>query len=292
MPPRQRRIRDRPDQGRTRETQAEKYPLGLVYGGTAPLMLAGIFTEERPIRVRLARFCGVFCWQPSLGWRSVERLCAVKLRGSTDTPSDHSPLERLRFMELGKQCCCDDFGKLILRLSIGGLMLFHGVAKIMHGIDPIVAAVKGSNVPEFVAYGVYVGEVLGPLLVLIGLWTRLGALMIVADMIVALVLVHRADLGNLSPMSGAWAVELPALYLLVRWRSCSWAPDASASPVADAARRPGRRLRKRSRCSLAKARLPSKASPGQRPGKLPHRFQRALAHGGKGGEKTAHGADQ
>ena len=117
-------------------------------------------------------------------------------------------------MEPGKRCWSDDLGKLILRLSIGGLLLFHGVAKIMHGIDPIVAAVKGNNTPDFVAYGVYLGEVLGPILVIVGLWTRLGALMIAVNMIVAVALAHRGDLGSLTPMSGGWALELEGLYFL------------------------------------------------------------------------------
>jgi putative oxidoreductase len=117
-------------------------------------------------------------------------------------------------MEPGKRCWCDDTGKLILRLAIGGLLLFHGVHKIMHGIDPIVAGVQGNGAPSFLAYGVYLGEVLGPILVLLGLFARFGALMIIVDMIVALLMVHRGQLGMLSPDSGAWAVELPALYLL------------------------------------------------------------------------------
>lgn len=116
-------------------------------------------------------------------------------------------------MEPGKRCWSDDLGKLILRLAIGGLLLFHGVDKIMHGIEPIKAAVKGNNTPEFVAYGVYLGEVLGPILVIVGLWTRLGALMIAVNMIVALAMVHRGDFGSLSPMGGAWALELQGLFL-------------------------------------------------------------------------------
>lgn len=117
-------------------------------------------------------------------------------------------------MEPGKRCWGDDLGKLVLRLSIGGLLLFHGVGKIMHGIDPIVAGVQGNGAPSFLAYGVYLGEVLGPILVLIGLFTRLGGLMIVVNMVVAILIAHRGDLGNLTPMSGGWAVEMPALYLL------------------------------------------------------------------------------
>ena len=30
-----------------------------------------------------------------------------------------------------------DFGLLLLRLTIGGLMLFHGVSKLINGVGPI-----------------------------------------------------------------------------------------------------------------------------------------------------------
>ncbi|MGE4517838.1 MAG: DoxX family protein, partial [Arcobacteraceae bacterium] len=56
-----------------------------------------------------------------------------------------------------------DFGKLLLRLMVGGLMLFHGIAKINGGIDFIITKVTQEGFPEFLAYGVYIGEVVAPL---------------------------------------------------------------------------------------------------------------------------------
>ena len=106
------------------------------------------------------------------------------------------------------------FGQAGPALAIGGLLLFHGVHKIMHGIDGIAAGVQGNGAPSFLAYGVYLGEVLGPILVLIGLFTRLGGLMIVVNFIVAILIAHRTQLGTLDPTSGGWPAELPALYLL------------------------------------------------------------------------------
>ena len=49
----------------------------------------------------------------------------------------------------------EDIGKLILRLSIAGLMLFHGFAKLFNGIDGIKFLVNQAGLPEFIAYGVY-----------------------------------------------------------------------------------------------------------------------------------------
>ncbi len=106
-----------------------------------------------------------------------------------------------------------DIAKLLLRLTVGGLMIFHGVAKIMHGIPWLGAAVTGAGLPEFVKYGVYFGEVVGPLLLIFGYQTRIGALLVIIDMVFALSLVHSHQIFTLN-QGGGWAIELPAFYLL------------------------------------------------------------------------------
>ncbi|MEM6692842.1 MAG: DoxX family protein, partial [Planctomycetota bacterium] len=76
-------------------------------------------------------------------------------------------------------------GKLLLRITIGGLMVFHGVAKVQGGIDPIKGMLEAQGMPTLVAYGVYVGELVAPILMIIGLWTRLSSLVFVFNMIFA-----------------------------------------------------------------------------------------------------------
>lgn len=107
-----------------------------------------------------------------------------------------------------------DLGRLLLRLALGGLVIFHGIAKIKSGIDPIVQLVAATGMPGFVAYGVYVGEVLAPVLVIAGWYSRIGALIIAINMVFALSLAHRADFFNLAT-TGGYALELQAMYLLV-----------------------------------------------------------------------------
>jgi putative oxidoreductase len=106
----------------------------------------------------------------------------------------------------------DDFGKLLLRLALGGLLLLHGLAKIHGGIDFVIDGVAKMGLPPVVAYGVYIGEVLAPLLLILGIWTRSAALVVVINMLAAVALVHVGDLRSLSP-SGGWKVELQAFYL-------------------------------------------------------------------------------
>ncbi len=106
----------------------------------------------------------------------------------------------------------DDTGKLILRLTIGILLLMHGLFKLMNGTPGISALVLANGWPVWVAYGVYIGEVLAPALIIIGLLTRLGAAVIVINMIVAVHLAHGAQLFQISK-SGGWLLETQALYL-------------------------------------------------------------------------------
>jgi putative oxidoreductase len=104
-----------------------------------------------------------------------------------------------------------DFGKLVLRVTLGVLMLLHGIAKVIGGPASILGLVEKAGLPPSLGYLVYVGEVLAPLLVIAGLWTRAAAGAIAINMVVAVYLVHRAELFTLST-TGGWALELQGLY--------------------------------------------------------------------------------
>ncbi len=107
----------------------------------------------------------------------------------------------------------DALGKALLRITIGGLILMHGVHKLLDGIAPIKQAMTSHGLPELLAYGVYLGEIVGPLLVIAGLFARIGGLLIAADMIVAIVLMHAGMVLSIGPMGG-YALELEACYLM------------------------------------------------------------------------------
>ena len=105
-----------------------------------------------------------------------------------------------------------DLGKLILRLTLGGLMLFHGIGKLMHGVGFIETQLAAHGLPTLLAYGVFIGELIAPLMVILGYQTRIGALLIVFNMLVALVLVHSNQLLSLGG-NGGWALELQGFFL-------------------------------------------------------------------------------
>lgn len=108
----------------------------------------------------------------------------------------------------------DDAGKLILRLTLGGLILFHGVSKILHpdSVSGIGGQLTAMGLPASVAYGVYAGEVLAPLMLILGVFSRVGGLLVVANMIFAVWLVHTSQLFTMGK-AGGWALELQGFYL-------------------------------------------------------------------------------
>lgn len=106
----------------------------------------------------------------------------------------------------------DDVGKLILRIVLAVLLLFHGVSKIVNGIDFIESTLEKAGLPGMLGYLVYIGEVVAPLLLLVGLFTRLAAAVIAINMVVAVLLVHTHEFYTLTD-NGGWALELQGLYL-------------------------------------------------------------------------------
>lgn len=103
-------------------------------------------------------------------------------------------------------------GKLILRLVLGVLILLHGIAKLQSGVGGIAGMLTASGLPAFIAYGVYITEVLAPLMVIFGWYSRIGAALIAINMLFAVGLAHRADLLSLTS-NGGWALELQGMYL-------------------------------------------------------------------------------
>lgn len=100
----------------------------------------------------------------------------------------------------------EDFGKLLLRLAVGGLMLFHGLHKLIGGVDGISAMLVAKGLPGFIAYGVLVGEVVAPILLILGILTRPAALVLAFTMIVAWLMVGLGETAALEK-TGAWAIE-------------------------------------------------------------------------------------
>lgn len=105
-----------------------------------------------------------------------------------------------------------DLGKLILRVTLGVLILLHGIAKLKGGVGGIEDMLAGHGLPRELAYGAFLGEVLGPLLLIVGYYARIGAVLIAVNMLFAFALAHMGDLRQLTDQGG-WALELQGMFL-------------------------------------------------------------------------------
>ncbi|MFT0547205.1 DoxX family protein [Allopusillimonas ginsengisoli] len=106
----------------------------------------------------------------------------------------------------------EDLGKLVLRLTVGILLLFHGIAKMRYGISGIESMVVARGLPAFFSWAVYIGEVVAPLMLIFGLYTRVAGLIVAINLLFAIALVHTGHLSQFSN-TGGWRLELQGLYL-------------------------------------------------------------------------------
>lgn len=106
-----------------------------------------------------------------------------------------------------------DLGLLIFRITLGLLMFMHGFHKLLNGVEPIKGMLTDFGIPEFLAYGVHLGETIAPLFIIFGFRTRLAAFAFTFVMIVAFLMVHTQDFFAITG-TGAWAHEGIALFLL------------------------------------------------------------------------------
>ena len=100
---------------------------------------------------------------------------------------------------------------MILRVSLGMLMLLHGIAKIQNGTGFIEGVFEKNGLPTFLAYLVYLGEIIAPLMLIVGFRTRLASILLGGTMVVVVITAAMDKIGNLTEV-GAWAVEVQALF--------------------------------------------------------------------------------
>jgi putative oxidoreductase len=104
-----------------------------------------------------------------------------------------------------------DTGKLVLRAVLAAMLLFHGISKMHHGIGFVADMLAKAGLPAVFGYGVYIGEVVAPLFILAGVFTRPAAVVVAINMVVAVLLVHTSQFFTLNE-TGGWALELQGMY--------------------------------------------------------------------------------
>lgn len=105
-----------------------------------------------------------------------------------------------------------DLGKLILRLVLGGTLLFHGLAKLFMGVGSLEMALQAHGLPPMLAYASFVGELVAPAMVILGYRTSLFALIIALNTTAMIALFHMDDIAMLDT-AGGWSLQLQGFFL-------------------------------------------------------------------------------
>ncbi len=105
------------------------------------------------------------------------------------------------------------YGALLLRLCLGALFLTHCAAKIFIFTPAGTAAFFGSlGLPPALAYLVIAAEGLGGIALIIGLWTRIVAILLTLILLGAIYTVHGPAGFFFTNANGGW--EYPALWIV------------------------------------------------------------------------------
>ena len=109
-----------------------------------------------------------------------------------------------------------DLGLLFLRLTVGLLMIPHGINKLLHpdAFGYIESTLDAKNLPTFIAYGVFIGEIVAPLLIVLGFRSRLAALCDVPSTDWQRFYLAYSDKLSALNQYGGWRPNLPALFFL------------------------------------------------------------------------------
>ena len=87
-----------------------------------------------------------------------------------------------------------DLALLVLRLALAVVLLYHGLPKLMN-FGATVGAFQSMNIPapSVTAPFALIAEVIGGILILIGVAVDIAALLVIIDMLGAIALVHWAN---------------------------------------------------------------------------------------------------
>ncbi len=103
------------------------------------------------------------------------------------------------------------YGALLLRVTLGALFLAHAGLKIFVFTPAGTASFFSSlGLPSWLAYVTIFWEVLGGLALILGIWPRLVALIMIPDLIGTIVTVHLKSGFFFNNPNGGW--EYPAFW--------------------------------------------------------------------------------
>jgi len=121
---------------------------------------------------------------------------------------------------------------LVLRIVLGAIMIAHGYHKVFGGMAHTVQFISSLGLPGWTAFLSAYTEFFGGILIILGLLTRITALAILIDMLVAIAKVHWKN-----GLVGQGGFEFPLAVAAIAFALILY----GAGPIAaDAIRRGGR----------------------------------------------------
>ena len=108
----------------------------------------------------------------------------------------------------------EDLAKLVLRVTVGALILLHTWA-VINGELAIRDTLARWGMPIELAWTAVIFEGIAPIMVILGIYARLGAWMMVFWMVMAFLLAH-IDTGHVFQLAESgvgWRVEGPFFFL-------------------------------------------------------------------------------
>ena len=111
-----------------------------------------------------------------------------------------------------------DLGILFVRLGLGVCLFMHGFAKILHGVGGVKGILAKAGLPEIVAYGSYMGEVVAPIMIILGIFSRIAALLVIGTSLTIMCAYH--GLGNLLELTNVGGFKAEILYLYIALLLC------------------------------------------------------------------------
>jgi putative oxidoreductase len=114
-------------------------------------------------------------------------------------------------------------GALIMRVVLGVIMVAHGYTKVIPSgsLYTFAHTVTRMHLPVWLGYVAAFTEFFGGMLLIVGLLTRIAALMTAIDMAVAIIKVHLHG-GILGQNSFALPLSLFAISLMLVFTGCGW----------------------------------------------------------------------
>lgn len=102
---------------------------------------------------------------------------------------------------------------MFVRLGLGITILFHGYHKLTHGVGHLQEDLIALGIPGVIAYLAYLGEIVAPIMLILGFFSRAAGLFIIGTCIFIFMVRWGNGTFLISPKTGGLIIAEAYLYL-------------------------------------------------------------------------------